>query len=58
MPDAPMKPTEAWAHVKIATGKVTYVLPLDYTSLDAMAVMEADERLARVVITEKEADHA
>lgn len=58
MPDAPMKPAEAWAHVKIETGEVTYVLPLDYTSLDAMAVMEADERLVRVVITEKEANHA
>lgn len=28
MPDAPMKPAEAWAHVKIETGEVTYVLPL------------------------------
>lgn len=57
MTDAPMKPTEAWAHVRIATGEVTYVLPLHYTQEDATDSMDFTERLVRVVITEKEEKH-
>lgn len=58
MRDAPMKPAEAWAHVKKRSGRVTYVCGLDDTKEGAEAMMLDDERLARVVITEKEANHA
>lgn len=57
MADAPMNPTEAWAHVKKGSGRVTWLCDLDDTKEDAAAIMLHDERIARVVITEKEADH-
>lgn len=56
--NAPMKPAESWAHVRRDTGEVTFLCDLDESEESATSMMLDGRRLARVVITEKEANHA
>lgn len=55
--DAPMKPVEAWALVSKETGEVNAVL-VKQTEGYANRSLLKGERLVRVVITEKEDNHA